>query len=163
MTANKVVRIALSLVDCLLARTLDRLEMEKKTLVLFNIANVINRSSYPEILTPREYNEFIKYNHLVLGHVSSFDHLESIRLKGIVPQSDGATNVEDSLPTDEKNVYLCIDSQCGFYLSRIHRELKAKGIIIIVEVPVNKLRADVNALMPKDMKESSLRLTLLIF
>ena len=114
------------------------------------MANVINRSSYPEIPTPREYNEFTKYNHLLLGHVSSIDHLESIRLKGIVPQSDGATNVEDSLPTDEKNVYLCIDSQCGFYLSRIHRELKAKGIIIIVEVPVNKLRADVNALMPKD-------------
>lgn len=124
--------------------------MKTNILDLFNVNDLKYRSSIPYNRMPIKIDDFKKYTHLILGHMTSSKHLKSIQEKGLLPQAMGAQPIKDNITSKSTYVYLGSHMQL-YYLSRADK-LRGQGIVIIVNVPKGSLEADENVFSPAQLK-----------
>lgn len=104
------------------------------------------------IRVPDSLEEFTKVTHLDVAHFTSSNVIPAIWMSGIQPGAGSARAINDGLFSEPDDVYLSsgVDKH---YLKRAVKAHGGIGVAVVVRVPVSMLRADINILVPRGVKE----------
>jgi hypothetical protein len=95
------------------------------------------------------FEDFQTFTHFVLGHHTSTSLLPSIMAQGLLPHYDKGRAIKDNLDSEPESVYLSTELD-RVYFRRSTKKNGGKGLIILVEVSLENLEPDENALSLKE-------------